>query len=67
MSDTFLNFANKIEGIKAYKGDMIDIPLLDKQVDVVYCTSVLEHSPNIQKTIQEMSRVSNEFYFNMFK
>jgi len=67
VSDTFLDFAKTIDRVEGIKGDMINIPLKDKQVDLIYCSSVLEHSPDIRKTIKEMSRISNRFYFNMFK
>ena len=67
VSDTFLKFADSIGGVSAFKGDMIDIPFDNKKYDLIYCSSVLEHSPDIRKTIKEMSRVSNKFYFNMFK
>ena len=66
VSDTFLKFANSINGVSAFKGDMIDIPFDNKEYDLIYCSSVLEHSPDIRNTIKEMSRVSNKFYFNMF-
>jgi ubiquinone/menaquinone biosynthesis C-methylase UbiE len=67
VSDTFLNYCKSIPNISAYKGDMIDAPFTDKQFDLVYMSSVLEHSPDIKATIKEMSRISNEFYFTMFK
>jgi len=67
ISDVFLDFAKSIKGISSYKGNMIDIPFKDKQFDIVYCSSVLEHTPDIKKTIFEIQRVSKNFYFNMFK
>ena len=67
VSDIFLSVAEKIKGLTCFKGEMTNIPLIDKQVDLIYCSSVLEHSPDIYKTIKEMSRVSKGFYFNMFK
>jgi ubiquinone/menaquinone biosynthesis C-methylase UbiE len=67
ISDTFLDFAKTVKGLTCLKGDMIDIPLKDKSIDLIYCSSVIEHSPDIQKTISEMSRVSSQFYITMFK
>ena len=67
VSDTFLNYCKSVDGIKAFKGDMMDAPFDDKQFDLVYMSSVLSHSPDIVETIKEMSRISNKFYFNIFK
>lgn len=67
ISDTFLDYCESIDGINAHSGDMIDPPFDNKQFDLVYMSSVLEHSPDIIKTIKEVSRISNKFYFNMFK
>jgi len=33
------------------------IPLEDSQVDAVYCVSVLEHIPDFERTIKEVSRI----------
>ena len=67
VSDTFIKLAKTVKGLTCHKGEMTNIPLEDKQVDLIYCSSVLEHSPSIHETIKEMSRVSKGFYFNMFK
>lgn len=67
ISNTFLEYCRSIERLKCYEGEMCKTPFLDKQFDVVYVSSVLEHSPYITKTINEFSRISKCFYFNMFK
>ena len=46
---------------------MTDLPFHNKEFDLVYMSSVLEHSPDIIKTIGEISRVSHSFYFSLFK
>jgi len=67
ISDLFLKYCKDNTSVKAFKGDMTDPPFEDKSFDLVYVSSVLEHSPDIKKTIKAMSRVSKSFYFNMFK
>lgn len=67
ISPLFLDFANKIDGITVYQADMVDLPFDDNQFDMIYMNSVLEHSPDIAKTIKGFSRVSKYFYFTMFK
>lgn len=66
ISKVFLDYARSIKGIEVYEGSMVDIPIYNKKFDFVYCTSVLEHSPDIHKTMEEMKRISDKFYFNMF-
>lgn len=66
VSDTFLENA-KILGFKVFKGEMHNTNFKDKQFDLVYLTSVLEHSPDIEKTFKEFKRISKNFYFTMFK
>ena len=67
ISDFFLENCKKIKNIKAHKGDMTNLPFHNKEFDLVYLSSVLEHSPDIIKTISEISRVSHSFYFSLFK
>ena len=66
VSETFLKHA-KLKGFKTHVGDMIDTGFGTNSFDMVYCCSVLEHSPNIKKTIKELARISKSFYFTMFK
>jgi len=47
--------------------DMIDLGNYNKKFDIVYMSSVIEHSPDLRKTFSEISRVANSFYINMFK
>ena len=49
------------------KGDMCDLPFEDKSFDVFFMSSVLEHSPDISKTVSEAARVSKGFVFTLFK
>lgn len=66
-SDVFLEHANNIESISAIKGDMLSMPIEDKSHDLLYCRDIIEHSPDLNNTFKEMSRVSNRFYISMFK
>ena len=66
VSDTFLENAKKL-GFSTFKGEMDNTPFSYKQFDLIYLTSVLEHSPNIEKTFKEFRRISKNFYFTMFK
>lgn len=65
VSETFLAFAKGI-GLNTIKGCMTDIPTQVK-FDMVYMCSVLEHTPDIEKTIQELRRVSKFYFITMFK
>tara|TARA_Y100000034_G_scaffold92333_1_gene111564 strand:- start:12871 stop:13569 length:699 start_codon:yes stop_codon:yes gene_type:complete len=67
VSSSFLNYANKIKRIKAVCASMHDLPFGDKEFDLVYLSSVIEHTPSIKKTIKELSRVSGRYYLTMFK
>lgn len=68
VSDTFLDYCNSLKlGIKTHKASMHELPFDNKQFDLIYISSVLEHSPDIVKTIEETARVSKEFFFVMFK
>ncbi|MHA1470263.1 MAG: class I SAM-dependent methyltransferase [Candidatus Asgardarchaeia archaeon] len=66
ISDFFLDMAREVKDVKVYKADMVELPFKEKSFDIIYMSSVIEHSPNICKTIKEVSRVSKEFYFNLF-
>jgi len=67
VSKIFLDFCKKFDNINCKYGEMTNIPFEDKSFDLIYLSSVLEHSPNVKKTIKELSRVSSLFYINMFK
>ena len=67
ISDFFLEFVDETDGVEGFKADMVDLPFEDKQFDLVYASSVLEHSPDIESSIVEFARVGKRFYFNMFK
>jgi len=66
VSDTFLEHAKSLN-IKAFEMNMTKTMFKDKYFDLVYTSCVLEHSPNISKTIKEMCRVSDLFYITLFK
>lgn len=66
VSDFFLDMAREVKGVKVYKADMIKLPFKEKSFNIIYMSSVIEHSPNIYKTIKEVARVGREFYFNLF-
>ena len=67
ISESFLRNAKKIKGITCARASMHELPFEDKQFDLVYLSSVIEHSPDIKKTIKEICRVSKNYYITMFK
>jgi ubiquinone/menaquinone biosynthesis C-methylase UbiE len=68
VSSVFLKHAKKIKrGIKCVKASMHELPFKDNHFDLVYLSSVIEHSPDIKKTIKEICRVSKSYYITMFK
>ena len=67
ISNFFLDACKGFDSITGYEADMTNLPFKDKEFDLVFASSVLEHSPDIVETISELSRVSNSFYFTMFK
>lgn len=66
VSNLFLKNAKKL-GFNTVKGEMTNTGFEDKEFDLVYLSAVLEHSPNIQKAMKELARISNNFYFTLFK
>jgi len=66
VSDTFLNNAKNL-GFKTIKGEMHNTGLKNKEFDLVYLAAVLEHTPDLERTFEELRRVSDNFYFSMFK
>jgi ubiquinone/menaquinone biosynthesis C-methylase UbiE len=66
VSSSFLKHAKK-RGIKRVEASMHKLPFKDNQFDLVYLSSVIEHSPDIKKTIKEICRVSKSYYITMFK
>jgi len=66
VSDTFLENAKKL-GFQTHNGEMTNTPFKDKEFDLIYLTSVLEHSPDLEKTFKEFQRIGKNFYFTMFK
>jgi len=67
VSSSFLSNAKKIKKLTCVEASMHDLPFCDKEFDLVYLSSVIEHSPDIIKTINELSRVSGGYYITMFK
>ena len=66
VSDTFLKYASSL-GFNTSKGDMVKTGKNYKQYDMVYCCCILEHSPDIHRTIAELARISKTFYLTLFK
>lgn len=66
ISDTFLKNAKKL-GFNVFKGEMHKTNFRNKEFDLVYGCSILEHSPDLNKTFNELKRISKSFYFTMFK
>ncbi|MFW6130515.1 MAG: methyltransferase domain-containing protein, partial [Atribacterota bacterium] len=52
VSSVFLSYCDKIDGIDGYCGDMVNLPFKNKYFDLVYGSSILEHSPDIKKTLK---------------
>ncbi len=67
VSSSFLQHANKIKRIRSIQTSMDNLPFNDNEFDLVYLSSVVEHTPDIKKTIKELSRVSSRYYLTMFK
>lgn len=71
VSKCFLNNCSvQFPEIKQYQCSMHNMDNLgfrDGQFDMVYGSSVLEHSPDVTKTIEESIRVSRYFQFVLFK
>lgn len=68
VSESFIEFANSLclfENV--YKMSMHDLDLPYKIFDLVYLSSVLEHTPDISRTIRNISQCSKRFYITMFK
>lgn len=66
VSETFLSHAKKV-GLNCLQGDMHNTGCKDKEFDLVFLSSVLEHSPDIEATFKELKRISHRFYFVLFK
>ena len=67
VSDVFLEHCRRLSKFNCVKGDMCNLPFEDKSFDLIFMSSVLEHSPNILKAVSEASRVANKFVFTFFK
>jgi SAM-dependent methyltransferase len=67
ISDVFLQNAKKL-GLKTIESDMINIhEKVKEKYDVVYMNSVLEHSPDLEKTIKSIKKVANIYFITMFR
>ena len=66
VADVFLENAKSL-GFRAVKGEMHNTGFKDDEFDLVYLASILEHSPDLDKTLKELKRISKTFYFTMFK
>jgi SAM-dependent methyltransferase len=50
----------KSENIISFVGDATSIPLPDDYFDLVICSEVLEHIPNVRNAIQEIYRIAKQ-------
>lgn len=66
ISDTFLDHA-KANGLKTIKCDMITKPKIEKKFDVLYMCAVLEHTPDLIKTIRMIKSIANRYIITMFR
>jgi SAM-dependent methyltransferase len=57
LADEYLKLYEYPEGIHIRKGFGEDIPFPDGYFDVVFCSNVLDHVTNPQKTVHEIHRV----------
>ena len=64
VSDTFLRNVREL-GFIGVKGEMHNTGFKDKEFDLVYLASVIEHSPDLEKTFRELQRISSSFYITM--
>lgn len=57
--DLSLNAVRKVKSLKAdaFVGDVLYLPFQPNQFDLVVCSEVLEHVPDIQSAIRELHRV----------
>ncbi len=68
IQDRAINYAkHRTDNLNIIKGDALDIPFKDNYFDVVFTHGVLIHiSPdNIQKVINEISRVSKQYIWGL--
>ncbi|MEK6881466.1 MAG: methyltransferase domain-containing protein [Nanoarchaeota archaeon] len=67
VSKTFLKHCESLNIVECFEGEMHKTTFLDKQFNLVYMSSVIEHTPDLNKTISELSRISKTYYITMFK
>ena len=67
VSTSFLENCRRLSNVKCVEGSMHKLPFEDKQFDIVVLSNVLEHSPDLLKTVDEIKRVSNRYFIIMFK
>jgi SAM-dependent methyltransferase len=48
----------ELEGVRRVQGDVTDLRFPDNSFDVVFCTEVLEHVPQLEKACREIARVT---------
>ena len=66
VSDLFLSHAKAL-GVKTIKCCMTRKPKIEKKYDLVYLSSVLEHTPNLKKTINVIKSIAKNYYVIMFR
>lgn len=67
VSNSFLENCRRLNICKCIQSSMDDLPFEDDSFDLVYMSSVIEHTPNLSKTIFEINRVAKSYYIVMFK
>lgn len=70
VSDVFLNNCmEKFPEVNAFKGSMCNASTIfnKKQFDLVYLSSVLEHSEDLEKTVENLAFIAKNFYIVLFR
>lgn len=66
VSESFLKHCSD-SGLETVEASMTELPFDDNEFDLIRLCCVIEHSPNIRKTIKEMARVAKNFHLTLFK
>jgi len=67
VSKSFLSNCRKNNICECLEASMDNLPFQEKEFDLIYMSSVLEHTPNLEKTLKEISRISHSYFITMFK
>lgn len=61
--EALAEFRARNRHLRAVQADLTALPFPDDTFDLVLCTEVLEHLPNVQPVLRELSRVSGRHLF----